>query len=1020
MMVATAQSCRTQFFFRAFVLILLATAAASGPLAAQTKVDFQHDIQPILAENCADCHGVDPEARQASLRLDIRAAALAGGDSEEPAIVPQHPELSELIARIFSDDPDVVMPPPATNKQLSQEQKSLLQRWIAEGAEYQPHWAFELPAQAPLDPDFPAHPVDHFVAKKLQAMHLTPSPPANDFTLCRRLFLDLIGIPPTPDELKYFRKHGFAATARALLKDERFGEKWARHWLDVARYSDTNGYEKDVRRDQWAWRDWVIGAYNRDLPYDEFIIEQIAGDLLPGATPAQINATGFLRNSMINEEGAIVPEQFRMFEMFDRMDCIGKAVMGLTTQCAQCHTHKYDPLTHEEYYGMFAFLNNSYEAQSAVYSDDQYLEIAEIMKDIQATEEQIKQRVPDWEAALSEWADRLVAKEVPWSPIVATELGSTSGLNHPTQLPDHSILMLGHVNGEVFMIAQPEASGATALRLEVLPHGDLAYRGPGHSADGTWGLQELEVFVRRPDQTEWEKLKFVAASADFSEPEKKSEDEKIVSGPVQLLIDGSTQTMWKADRGPAHRHQASLAVVQFDGPLDLPPQTEWKVVLRMGAMVGCCRVSWTREPKPTAQAVDYAAVLAAQVPAKERTSAEQASLFAAWRKVLSECDDLNRKIDSLWDGLPSPLTSVLHLARREPEHRRHTYLLERGVWDQPQRPVKPHTPAILHPLPTTEAPDRLTFARWLASDRSPLTARVAVNRIWQAIFGEGLVLTPEDFGTRAPVPEYRDLLDWLSVDLMQNNWSQKQLILRVVTSATYQQSSHTSPELLQRDPRNRLLTRGPRFRCDAEVVRDIALSTAGLLQQQLGGPPIIPPVPQNVLDYNYQYPSYWKPATGPDRYRRALYGFRKRSMPDPVMSAFDGPNGDVACAHRVVSNTPLAALTGLNETIFVEAARALALRVLREGGDADIARADYAFRLCTARTPNAAERTEILNLLSSHRKRLADGWLNPREIATGDTDKLPDLAAAVTPQDLAAWTLVARVLLNLDETISKN
>ncbi|MHB8862665.1 MAG: DUF1553 domain-containing protein, partial [Pirellulaceae bacterium] len=338
----------------------------------------------------------------------------------------------------------------------------------------------------------------------------------------------------------------------------------------------------------------------------------------------------------------------------------------------------------------------------------------------------------------------------------------------------------------------------------------------------------------------------------------------------------------------------------------------------------------------------------------------------------------------------------------------------------PQQVVAPHTPAALHPFESTGEPARLAFARWLADRRSPLTARVAVNRLWQAIFGEGLVETPEDFGTRSPVPEHRELLDWLAVDFMEHGWSQKYLIKTIVTSATYQQSSTVSPDLLERDPRNRLLARGSRFRADAEVVRDIALSVSGLITHKLGGPGVIPPVPQNVLDYNYTYPAYWIPAQGSERYRRTLYAFRKRSMPDPVLSSFDAPNGDSSCVRRARSNTPLAALTGLNETIFTEAAQALALRVLREGGTDDAQRADYAFRLCTARGPQPAERAEILGLLKSQRQRLSDGWLDIRAIATGDSAKLPVLPPHVTPQDAAAWTLVARVLLNLDETVTKN
>jgi hypothetical protein len=412
--------------------------------------------------------------------------------------------------------------------------------------------------------------------------------------------------------------------------------------------------------------------------------------------------------------------------------------------------------------------------------------------------------------------------------------------------------------------------------------------------------------------------------------------------------------------------------------------------------------------------------LALQTPAAKRTPEQDTAVFAAWRSGVAELKPFNDEIEALRKSAPEAETSVLHLREREPANRRTTSLLKRGNWDQPVSPVEPHVPAALHPFPPDAPRNRLGFARWLTSRSSPLTARVAVNRVWQALFGAGLVETPEDFGTRAPSPVYRELLDWLAVDFMDNGWRQKQLLRTIVTSAVYRQSSRATPDLLGRDPRNALLARGPRFRADAEVVRDIALSVSGLLVNKLGGPSVIPPVPQNVLDYNYVYPAYWKPAEGSERYRRTLYGFRKRSMPDPVLANFDGPNGDFACARRARSNTPLAALTGLNEPVFVEAARALALRVLREGGADDAQRLDYAMWLCVARPARPAERETLLALLGSTRRRLADGWLNPREITTGDAGKLPVLPEGATPQDAGAWTVVARVLLNLDETISKN
>ena len=1005
--------------FPTVIVVASAIARAAAP------VDFQRDVQPIFSEHCAQCHGVDEANRKSGLRFDVRESALKGGESGTPAIVPGQPDKSELVARITSPDADVLMPPPKHNKPLSPKQIETLQQWINDGAQYESHWAFTAPWKAALPDVGTAQPVDALVVSRLKERNLVLSPAAPSAALCRRLYLDLVGLPPSPQELAAFEQKGFDATVETLLQSERFGEKWARHWLDVARYSDSNGYEKDMPREQWKWRDWVVNALNRDLPYDQFLVEQFAGDLLPvstqpGVTQQQIIATGFLRNSMINEEGAIVPEQFRMAEMFDRLDCLGKAVLGVTTQCAQCHSHKFDPLTHDEYYGLFAFLNTSYEAQSWVYTPEQEQQIAEIRKKIHDAETRLRNTRPNWAQELAAWEQALLQQQAAWEPLIATELGTISGLNHPTQEADQSLLMKGHVSSDVFMISAPALEGVTGLRIEALNHRDLPHNGPGRSRLGTWGMNELEALVKKPDGKDWEKLKLVNATADFSEPEKKQADGKKASGPVAYLIDGKDDTTWNADRGIGRRNQPSVAVVQFEQPLQMPAGTQLKIVWRMTDMLGCARFSITRQPAPIAPAASHAAMLALAARGTTTLTPEQNdAVFSAWRASVADAKPINDEIEALWNTYPQAATSILHMAEQEPANRRKTHLLDRGNWDSPTRDVEPHTPAAFHPFPANLPRNRLGFARWLTDRQSPLTARVAVNRIWQAIFGAGLVETAEDFGTRAPVPEYRELLDWLAVDFMEQGWSQKRLIRTIVTSAVYRQSSQVSPELLERDPRNVWLARGPRFRAEAEVVRDISLSVSGLITHKLGGPSIFPPVPKNVLEYNFTYPDYWKPPEGPERYRRTLYGFRKRSMPDPVMSNFDGPNADFACARRTRSNTPLAALTGLNEPIFVEAARALALRVLREGGTSDAERADYAFFLCTSRRPATPERDAILTLLQSRRQRLAEGWLNPREVATGDPAKLPELPSGATPQDAAAWTMAARVLLNLDETISK-
>ncbi|MFM8261746.1 MAG: PSD1 and planctomycete cytochrome C domain-containing protein [Pirellula sp.] len=983
-------------------------------------IDFRKQIQPILSEHCWQCHGVDESTREGNLRLDIRESAIAGGESSKLAIVVGKASESEMIRRILSDDPDHVMPPPSLQKPLSKEQIELLQRWIDQGAQYDKHWAFVPPTRSEVDLSQPVHgrkvnhAIDWLVADTLHKKGWPSTAQANPWELCRRLYLDLIGIPPTPQQVEAFQVEGLSATVEKLLADDRFAEKWARPWLDVARYSDTNGYEKDLQRDQWAWRDWVLDAIAKDMPYDQFIIEQIAGDLLPNPTQEQIIATGFLRNSMINEEGAIVPEQFRMVEMFDRIDCIGKGILGMSLQCAQCHTHKFDPITQDEYYGMFAFLNNTFESRSWVYTPEQLTLIKEVRDGIASAVSQYKEAHPDWETNFQAWKQQVLASRPKWQALRAELLETISGLNHPVQESDDSILMVGHHSGDIFMIAPATLPTITGIQFEVLTHGELPFRGPGRSNVGMFDLREIELFVQKPGSSEWEKQKFSAASADFSNPEEKSADGKNSSGPVANLIDGKDETVWKSDRGLGRRNQSSVVVLQLEKPLENLQDHKLKFVWRQGEMIGCCRISVTDTPTPSAPAIDHDAILS-MIESPEISE----KAFQAWMATREDAKDQNLAMENHWKRFPSAKTSVLHMSERDARNARVTYTLKRGNWDQPDRPTEPQLLGSFHPTVQTPEPARLRLARWLVDKQNPLTSRVAVNRVWQEIFGQGLVETSEDFGTRAPVPEYQGILDTLAVEFMDSNWSFKKLVRSIVLSDTYQRSSHATNMMLELDPKNRWLTRGPRFRCDAETVRDIVLSISGLMHHKLGGPSVIPPVPQNVLDYNYVYPGYWKAAEGPERYRRALYMFRKRSMPDPVLSSFDAPNGDAACARRIRSNTPLAALTGLNEPIFVEAANGFAMRILRESPASDLERIEKAYKIATSRSATAEEKSQLIKFLEQQRKRLADGWLNPREILTGDPGKLKELPEGTTPQDAAAWTLAARVLLNLDETLSK-
>lgn len=1041
--------CQFGFLLRCFgFLALLWTPELLA--SKTTALTFNKDIRPILSDNCFSCHGQDEASREAGLRLDLRADALKGGKSGKPAIVPHDPAAGELIARVATHNVDDQMPPASTGKRITPEQLATLKKWISEGAEYQAHWAFIPPNRPALPRNKPKHPVDKFVAQGLSGSRLSASARADRTTLLRRLSLDLTGIPPTLPEIANFTSDksadAFEKQVDRLLASSRFGEKWARHWLDAARYADSDGYEKDLPRNQWLWRDWVINAINRDMPYDKFIIEQLAGDLLPDSSQDQRVATGFLRNGMVNEEGAIIVEQFRIEGIVDRMDCLGKAVLGLTLQCAQCHTHKFDPLTHEEYFGLFAFINNDYEKTSWIYSPEQLQAIVEIQSKTEQLERELKTKHPDWEQRMVQWEMETRTNLVSWEPFNASEYEVVGGISHPNKLHDKSILTLGYrlPNGELYVVITNSPANIKGLRLDALTHGDLPFGGPGRSPKGTFAVAELVVEAANLGSNNWKKIELTNAVADFSEAErpladpfKRANDNRVV-GPPAFLIDGKDETAWGTDRGPGLRHQNSSWAAEFSSTNTWPSgpaQIKITFKFRHGGddihgsknnFLGRFQLSYTQDDKPVREIVPVTVRKILQIPGAQRTPTQQAQLFSFWRSTVSEFKETNEKIAAAWKKYPEGQT-ILNLAERDSEFTRQTFLLDRGDWQKPTREVTAGTPAFLHAFPEQSPRNRLGLAQWLVATNSPTTARVMVNRVWQTIFGMGLVETPEDFGIRASLPTHPELLDWLAVELMNPSiassaqpWSLKHLIRTIVTSDTYQQSSAVTPKSLEIDPRNRLLSRGPRFRTEAEVVRDIALSASGLLHEKIGGPSVFPPVPDSFFAQSFAKVDFWHTATGPDRYRRSLYTFRRRSMPDPALASFDAPNGDFACVRRVRSNTPLAALTSLNETIFVEAAQALALRTLKEGGTTEAERAAFAFSLCTGRPPRKHEVAAILALLQSRQAKIAEGWLAPKEIVLDTPEKFKQLPPGTTPNQAAAWTIVARVLLNLDETLSKN
>jgi Protein of unknown function (DUF1549)/Protein of unknown function (DUF1553) len=932
------------------------------------------------------------------------------------------------------------------------------------------HWAFIAPGRPALpqvkNGSWVKTPIDRFILARLEKEGLTPQPEADRVTLLRRLSLDLIGLPPTVAEVDAFLNdkspNAYEKQVERLLASPHYGERWGRHWLDAARYADSDGFEKDKQRSVWFYRDWVINALNADKPYDQFVIEQIAGDLLPGATQDQIVATGFLRNSMINEEGGVDPEQFRMEAMFDRMDAIGKSILGLTIQCAQCHNHKFDPLKQEEYYRMFAFLNNSYEGSVPVYTPEEQMKRANIFSQIREIEAALQERTPDWRKRMAEW-EAGVAKDQPeWTVVKPVVDDISNGGQKYLPMKDGSFVAQGYAptKHSVKMSAPVETRNITAFRLELLTDANLPMGGPGRSIKGTCALTEFEVEAAPAgDPKKVTKVKLVRATADYNQPERELEpiyDDKSkrrrLTGPVEFAIDGKDETAWGVDAGPGSRNQPRKAVFVPEKPITNEGGTAltfylkqnhggWNSNDNQNMNLGRMRLSITTAPDAVADPTPSGVREILSIPSERRTQAQVQTVFSYWRTTVADFAEANKRIAELWRQHPEGSSQ---LVLREHEDARETHLLKRGDFLRPDKVITPSVPAFLHPLPPDAAPDRLTFAKWLVDRNSPTTARSMVNRIWQQYFGAGLVATPEDFGLQSEAPSHPDLLDWLAVEFMEGGnstasgsergvsqnqlatargaepWGLKHIHRLIVNSATYRQSSKVTPQLLERDPLNRLLARGPRMRVEAEIVRDIALAASGLLNPKVGGPSVFPPAPDFLFLPPASYGTKpWDESRDEERYRRALYAFRYRSTPYPMLQAFDAPNGDFSCVRRARSNTPIQALTTLNETVFLEAARALALKTAKEGGATDASRLEFAFRRVLARRPAARESAELIGLLNRQRERFVAGELNPWNLATSDPDKPFALPKGLRMDDLAAWTAVARVLLNLDETITK-
>lgn len=1027
------------------------------PSAATQKVNFDQDLLKLFAEHCFDCHG--DKKQESGLRLDGLEFALKGGD-HGPAIVPGNSAAS-LLVQVLADTHQSIAGMPRKKERFTEEQIGLVRAWIDQGAVWEGgaiaaysaatnHWAFKTPTR-PMPPElkiqrWARNPIDRFVLDRLEKEKLQPSPEADKITLLRRLSLDLVGLPPTPQEVDAFladkSPRAYERQVEHLLASPHYGERWARHWLDAARYADSDGFEKDKPRLIWPYRDWVINALNRDLPYDQFIIEQIAGDQLPNATQDQIVATGFLRNAMLNEEGGIDPEQFRMEGLFDRMDAIGKSVLGLTIQCAQCHNHKFDPISQEEYYRLFAFLNNDHEASTITYSASEQMLVANLSRQMGDLEAGLRHTSPDWEERMTSWEDSLRGNQPEWVTVRSVNAGDNSARYY--YYDDGSIRAAGYAPTKwtSHFRGTNHLPSIGAFQFEQLTDPNLPCSGPGRSLKGMAALTEFKVeAVDLANRTNKVEVKFVRATADFENPEKDLEaefgdksDKRRTYGPVAFAIDGKDTTAWGIDAGPGRRNQPRKAVFIPEKPLTFAQGVELNFRLQQnhgGANsddnqnhnLGRFRISVTSATNTVADPLPAGVRKIFKISREQRSPAQVATVFSYWRTTVPEFKEVNEKIEVLWKQWPEGTPTLTLLARdglSPDEALRPTHLFKRGDWLKPGHEVNFGVPAILHPLPADADGSRLTLAKWLVDKQSPTTARAFVNRVWQAYFGTGLVESPEDFGTRCEAPSHPKLLDWLACEFVDSGWSAKKLHRLIVTSSTYRQSSRVTPQLYTRDPYNRLLARSSRLRVEGEIVRDIALATSGLLNPEIGGRSVFPPAPDFLFQPPASYgPKTWKEDTGSERYRRGLYVFKFRSVPYPMLQTFDAPNGDFSCVRRLRSNTPLQALVSLNEPTFMECAQALARLTLTEGGKTDAERINFAFRRTLSRPPTSSERKELLALLEKQKQHIAAGWVNPLKLATASTEKSGDIPDGTTPTQLAAYTVVSRVLLNLDETITR-
>ena len=960
----------------------LVAASFVDAIHAEDTVRFGRDVLPILSTNCYACHGPDEHERKANLRFDVEADAKAEHDSGL-TIVPGKPEESTLMARITSTDPDVTMPPPDSHKFLKPEQIETLRRWVAEGAKWGRHWSFEPVARLGITANTAVSPIDVLVSSTLASKKLELRPAAEPHPLVRRIWLDLTGLPPAVEVADQFAADpsdaAYEKMIDELLASPRFGEHWARMWMDLARYADTKGYEKDLGRTVWPYRDWLIKAINADMPLDQMTREQLAGDLLPNPTNDQLVATAFHRNTMSNDEGGTDDEEFRTIAVKDRVDTTLQVWMGLTAGCAKCHTHKYDPISQAEYYSLYSILNQTQDADRSDESPTlEFLDAASV-----ENRSRLAAKIDDLKAQL-EVADEAATKQdnSQWNYGAVTEAASANGATLVLR-GDRSVFAKGTSPAEdVYSITMTIKPGRyTVLRIEALTEkfadGKL---GVGRNPrDPNFVLSEFEVEL--VNGTEGKILNLANPRADFEQG----------GWPATAALDGDTKTGWAVS---PRQHEGHWALFEFAEPLELAADSILKFTLRQhygdSLTLRRFRISATDQ--------DAASV---KIP---EASPEQ-------RRLIDEIAAANAELENVNKGVPR----VPVLRAVADDKLRATHIHRRGNFLDPGEEVSAGIPAAFHQLPEGTQINRLALAEWLMSPENTLTPRVWANRIWARLFGIGIVETEEDFGALGASPTHPELLDWLAAEYRDNGWSLKQLLKAIVMSRTYRQSSDITPELQEIDPRNQLFSRGTRFRLSAETVRDESLAVAGLLSKKMGGPPVMPPQPDGLWRSTYNGQK-WINAEGEDRFRRALYTYLKRTTPYPSMTTFDGGSGEVCQIRRIRTNTPLQALVTLNDPVYLEAAGALAKRMaMTEGGPVE--KASAGLRLALIRPLRDGETRPLIALQQDVQTAFGDDAKSPAELILSTRATKPD---GMTDAEFASWIVVANTILNLDEFLTKN